>query len=249
MQDIGIPVFHDDQHGTAIVVLAALVNAAKAAGKELEELRVVISGAGAAGTAVTRLLLCLGIDRKLCTSVKEIIECDSKGIIYQGRPDLNKYKAETAKFTNPKKRKGTLADALEGADVFIGVSKGNVLAKDMVRTMNERAVVFAMANPVPEIMPQDALDAGAYIVGTGRSDFPNQINNVLAFPGVFRGALDAQASRINNEMKLAASYALAKCVKNPSRENIIPNALDKKAVKNVAGAVRKAAEETDVVRK
>ncbi|MBI2971782.1 MAG: NADP-dependent malic enzyme [Candidatus Aenigmarchaeota archaeon] len=248
LQGIGIPVFHDDQHGTAIVVLAALINAAKVAGKQLEDLRVVISGAGAAGTATTRLLLCLGIDRNICTSVREIIECDSKGIIYQGRPDLNKYKEETARFTNREQRKGTLADALQGADAVIGVSRANVLSREMVATMNDKAIVLAMANPVPEIMPDDALAAGAYIVGTGRSDYPNQINNVLAFPGVFRGALDARAVRISSEMKLAAAYALANCVNSPSKEHIIPNALDKAVVKSVSEAVRKAAIETGVTR-
>lgn len=240
LQDTGIPVFHDDQHGTAIVVLAALINAAKVAGKRLEDLKIVISGAGAAGTAIAKILLCLGFDRKICTSVKEIILVDRKGIIYDGREDLDKNKKEIAKATNTKKRKGTLQDAIAGADAFIGVSSGGVLTKEMVGSMSDNAIVFAMANPVPEIMPHDALDAGAGIVATGRSDFPNQVNNSLAFPGVFRGALDSRAGRITNEMKLAAAYALAAYVDKPSKENIIPDALDRKVVSEIAEAVKKA---------
>lgn len=247
LMDIGIPVMHDDQHGSAIVLLAALINAAKVTGKRIEGLKVVVNGAGAAGTAITNLLLCLGIDKNICTSVKEIVICDSKGIIYDGRADLNEFKKKLARVTNKSKRDGTLKDALEGADVFIGVSKGNLLTSDDLKKMNKDAIVFAMANPVPEIMPDEAKKVAA-VVGTGRSDFPNQINNSLAFPGVFRGALDAKATVINNEMKLAAAYALAGCVE-PSKENILPYTLDKKVVLKVAEAVRKAAVETGVVRK
>ncbi len=244
--DIGIPVMHDDQHGSAIVILAALMNAAKVVGKRIEDLKVVINGAGAAGTAITKLLLCLGIDKNICTSVREIVVCDSKGIIYDGRADLNEFKAQLAKVTNRSKRKGTLKDALEGADAFIGVSAGNLLNADDLRKMNKDSIVFAMANPVPEIMPEEASKVAA-VVGTGRSDFPNQINNSLAFPGVFRGALDSKATVINNEMKIAASHALANCIE-PTKDNILPYTLDKQIVPKVAEAVRKAAIESDVVR-
>lgn len=245
--DIGIPVMHDDQHGSAIVLLAALINAAKVTGKSIESLKVVVNGAGAAGTAIANLLLCLGIDKNICTSVKEIVICDSKGIIYDGRADLNEFKEKLAKVTNKSRRDGTFKNALEGADVFIGVSKANLLDSNDLKKMNKDAIVFAMANPVPEIMPDEANKVAA-VVGTGRSDFPNQINNSLAFPGVFRGALDAKATAINNEMKLAAAYALAGCVE-PSKENILPYTLDKQVALKVAEAVRKAAIETGVVRK
>ena len=238
LQGIGIPVMHDDQHGTAIVVLAGLINAAKAVGKQLEELKVVISGAGAAGTAVARLLLCLGIDRQICTSVREIIICDSKGIIHKGRADLAPHKKELADATNKSGIAGSLADAMKGCDAFIGVSAPGIVTEEMIRTMANNAIVFAMANPVPEIMP-DIAGRAAAVVATGRSDFPNQVNNVLAFPGVFRGALDARASRITNEMKLAAAYALAGCVK-PSAGRILPEALDRSVAQKVAEAVRKA---------
>jgi len=245
--DIGIPVMHDDQHGTAIVVLAALINAAKVVGKNIEDLKIVINGAGAAGTAVTKILLCLGIDRKICTSVKEIILCDSKGIIYKGRDNLNEFKQEMAKITNEQNRKGTLKDALKGADVFIGVSTANLLTADDLKVMNKDPIVFAMANPNPEIMPDEAKKVAA-VVGTGRSDFPNQINNSLAFPGVFRGALDSKATKINNEMKIAAAHALAGCVE-PTKDNILPYTLDKNVVPKVAEAVAKVAKETGVCRK
>ena len=245
--NIGIPVMHDDQHGSAIVILAALMNAAKVVNKNIEDLKVVVNGAGAAGTGVTKLLLCLGIDKNICTSVKEIAMCDSKGIIYDGRADLNEFKMQLAKITNRTRRKGTLKDALEGADVFIGVSTGNLLKGDDLRKMNKNAIVFAMANPVPEIMPDEAKKFAA-VVGTGRSDFPNQINNSLAFPGVFRGALDAKATAINNEMKIAAAHALANCI-NPTKDNILPYTLDRQVVPKIAEAVRKAAIETGVVRK
>mgnify|MGYP001602998750 FL=1 len=246
LSGIGIPVMHDDQHGSAIVVLAALINAAKVVGKKIEELKIVINGAGAAGTAVAKLLLCVGIDRKICTSVKEIVLCDSKGIIYDGRGDLNEFKKEMAKITNNGRRKGTLKDALHGADVFVGVSRGNLLTANDLRVMNKDAIVFAMANPIPEIMPDEASKVAA-VVGTGRSDFPNQINNSLAFPGVFRGALDAKAVHINNEMKIAAAKAIAGCVE-PTKDNILPYTLDKNVVTRVAEAVAKVAKETGVVR-
>jgi malate dehydrogenase (oxaloacetate-decarboxylating) len=244
--DIGIPVMHDDQHGTAIVVLAALINAAKVVGKKLEDLKIVVNGAGAAGISVVKLLHCVGMDKKICTPVKEIVLCDSKGIIYKGRDNLNKFKRQMAKIIDGYRGEGTLKDALEGADVFIGVSAGNLLNADDLRKMNEKAIVFAMANPVPEIMPGEAKKA-AMVVGTGRSDFPNQINNSLAFPGVFRGALDAKATIINNEMKIAAASAIAGCIK-PSKDNILPSTLDKNVVVKVAEAVAKAAKETGVCR-
>jgi malate dehydrogenase (oxaloacetate-decarboxylating) len=239
---IGIPVMHDDQHGTAIVALAGLINAAKVVGKNLEDLKIVINGVGAAGTAIAKLLLCIGVDSKICTSVKEIVVLDSKGIIYDGRDDLNEFKQQLAKITNGGKRSGTLKDALEGADVFIGVSKGSLLKADDLRAMNEKAIVFAMANPVPEIMPDEAKKVAA-VVGTGRSDFQNQINNSLAFPGVFKGALEARATKINNEMKIAAANAIASCVE-PTADNILPNTLDKEVAERVAEAVKKAAIET-----
>ncbi|MBI2660046.1 NADP-dependent malic enzyme [Candidatus Woesearchaeota archaeon] len=244
--NIGIPLMHDDQHGTAIVILAALLNAVKVVNKKIEDLKVVISGAGAAGTAVTKLLLCLGIDKNICTSVREIVLCDSKGIIYDGRDDLNDFKIQLAKITNRTKRIGTLTDALEGADAFIGVSRGNLLGSYDLTKMNKNGIVFAMANPIPEIMFDEAIKV-ASVVGTGRSDFPNQINNSLAFPGVFRGALDAKATAINNEMKIAAAHALANCI-SPTKDNILPYTLDKHVVPKVAEAVKKAAVETGVVR-
>jgi malate dehydrogenase (oxaloacetate-decarboxylating) len=245
LQDIGIPVMHDDQHGTAIVILAGLINAAKVVGKPLENLKVVVNGAGAAGFAVTKLLLCLGVDKKICTSVKEIIVCDSRGAIHEGRADLNPYKRDLAQYTNALQRKGTLGDIIEGADVFIGVSTGNVLTKQMILKMNKDPIVFAMANPTPEISPEEAKGA-ATVFGTGRSDYPNQINNSLAFPGVFRGALDARARIINNEMKIAAAHAIASCIPHPTKDNILPFTLDKNVSKVVAEAVRKAAIESGV---
>lgn len=247
LQGIGIPVMHDDQHGTATVVLAALLNATKVVGRNIEGLKIVINGAGAAGTAIAKMLLCVGMDRNICTSVKEIVLCDSKGIIYDGRGGLNEFKRQMAKITNGKKRKGTLKDALKGADVFIGVSKGNLLAAEDLKPMNKNAIVFAMANPTPEIMPDEAAKVAA-VVGTGRSDFPNQINNSLGFPGIFRGTLDAKATKINNEMKIAAAKAIASCCPNPTRDNILPYTLDKKVVPAVAAAVAKAARETGVCR-
>ena len=248
LQDIGIPVMHDDQHGTAIVILAALMNAAKVVGKELEDLQIVVNGAGAAGTAVTKLLSCVGYDRRICHAVKDIIVLDSQGTIYQGRGGLNRYKDEISKITNKSRIKGTLKDAVKGADVFIGVSVAGALKPEMIGEM-DKPIIFAMANPVPEIMPNLAKKAGAVVIGTGRSDFPNQVNNALAFPGVFLGALHAHARMINNEMKLAAAYALSQCVSSPNAEKIIPDPFDKKVVPAIAAAVRKAAQETGVVRK
>ncbi|HLD42135.1 MAG TPA: NADP-dependent malic enzyme [archaeon] len=246
LQDIGIPVFHDDQHGTEIVVTAALLNACKALGKNFADLTVVISGAGAAGMSITKMLTCVGFENNICSSVKNLMLCDSKGIVHKDRKDLDEKKKEMAGLTNKANKKGGLKDALQGADVFIGVSKPNLLTKEMIKSMNKNPIIFAMANPVPEIMPAEATEAGAAIVGTGRSDFPNQINNSLAFPGVFRGALDARASKITTGMRMAAVRALSSFVKNPDKNSILPNALDKESVKNIAAAVRKAAEEDGV---
>lgn len=228
LQNLGIPVMHDDQHGTAVVVLAGLINAAKVAGKEMTDLKVVISGAGAAGNACANLLDGL---------VADIVVVDSKGIINKKRQDLDPYKKKLLQFTNGKNLSGSLHDALVGTDVFIGVSAPNILRSEDIKEMNEKAVIFAMANPVPEIMPNDAKKGGAFIVGTGRSDFPNQINNSLAFPGIFKGALQAKAKKITKKMKLAASYALAELVKNPTVEKIIPGPFDKGIVEAVSGAV------------
>ncbi|MFB3765142.1 MAG: NADP-dependent malic enzyme [Methanotrichaceae archaeon] len=233
-----IPVFHDDQHGTAVVCLAALINALKVVGKDFPDIRVAISGAGAAGIAVTKFLSSFG--------AVDVILCDSKGAIHRGRTDLNKAKQEIARITNPRDVKGTLADAMRGSDVFIGLSIAGIVSSEMVESMAKDAIVFAMANPVPEIMPDDALKAGARIVATGRSDFPNQVNNVLGFPGIFRGALDVRASDINEEMKKAASLAIASLVDPVSEERIIPSPFDKKVVPAVAEAVARAAIETGV---
>ena len=243
LQGIGIPVMHDDQHGTAVVVLAALINACRVTGRRYEDLNIVVCGAGAAGYAVTRLLKCIGYDPNVCTMVHDIIVCDTQGIIYRGREGLysNKYKFILADETNHAGREGLLADAMDGADVFIGVSGPGVLSEEMIRKMNPDPIIFAMANPVPEIMPDKARHAGAAIVGTGRSDFPNQINNVLAFPGIFRGALDAYATRITDEMKVAAAHAIAGYVTKPRRDRILPNILDKGVTKRVALAVKNAA--------
>jgi len=236
-----IPIFHDDQHGTAVVTLAALINALKITGKKMSDIEVVVNGSGAAGIAITKLLMKMGL--------KNVILCDRQGAIYEGRDNLNEEKAEMAKISNLQKKKGTLAEVIKGADVFIGVSAPGVLTKEMVKTMNKDAIIFAMANPVPEIMPDEAKEAGARIVGTGRSDFKNQINNVLAFPGIFRGALDVRAKDINDEMKIAAAYAIAEAVGDKLCEDfIIPDAFDKNVAKLVAKAVSKAAIETKVAR-
>lgn len=243
LQDIGIPVFHDDQHGTAIVVLAALINACKLLGKSLFQLRVVVNGSGAAGTAITRTLKCQGYGEEVdtCMSVKDLIVCDSHGIISSHRKDLNEEKQALLKYTNINNMGGKLQDALVGADVFIGVSKGNLITADDVRTMAKDPIIFALANPIPEIMPDEAKKGGAAVVGTGRSDMPNQINNVLGFPGIFRGALDARATRITPAMELAAAYAIADCLTNPSAEHIIPATLDPVVAFRVAEAVKAVA--------
>lgn len=237
-----IPIFHDDQHGTAVVTLAAMFNALKVVGKKLDEIRVVTSGAGAAGTAIIRLLIALGL--------KDVVMCDRNGAIYEGREGLNAEKQEMAAITNRGKRSGSLAEVLKGADVFIGVSAPNCVTPEMVKSMADKAILFPMANPTPEIMPDAAKAAGAAVVGTGRSDFPNQINNVLAFPGIFRGALDVRASQINDEMKIAAARAIAGFVTDDklSADYIIPSALDRNVASAVAKAVADAARKTGVAR-
>ena len=237
-----IPIFHDDQHGTAIIVAAGLLNALKITGKKIGEIKVVMNGAGAAGIAIAKHLMNMG--------VKHITMCDSKGIICKGDPRLNAAKQEIAEVTNLEHISGTLSDAMEGADVFIGISAAGCVSEDMVKSMAESPVIFAMANPTPEIMPDLAKNAGAAVVGTGRSDFPNQINNVLAFPGIFRGALDCRASDINEEMKVAASYAIASLVDDDklSPDYILPHAFDPRVGKTVAAAVKKAAVDSGVAR-
>ena len=244
LQDLGIPVFHDDQHGTAIVLLAALLNGAKVTSRKPESMRVVINGAGAAGTAIAKLLRCVGQDPDVCVPVADVIVCDSKGAIHKGRDDLNEYKKELLKFTNRGNKGGSLQDALAGSDAFIGVSKGNLLTKADVETMADDAIVLAMANPIPEIMPDEAKAGGAAVVGTGRSDFPNQVNNLLAFPGIFRGALDANADRITESMKIAAARELAFLVREPTADRILPDPLDRSIAPCVAAAVRRAWLET-----
>jgi len=244
LQDIGIPVFHDDQHGTAIVLLAALINASRLTGKPLEEMRVVINGAGAAGTAIAKLLCCIGQNGDSCTPVKSVYLCDSRGIIHREREDLHPYKQNLLAFTNPDNRTGNIFDALKGADVFIGVSVGELLCAEDIKCMNPNPIIMAMANPVPEIMPDEAQSAGAAIVGTGRSDFPNQINNALAFPGIFRGALDAKAPRITEAMKIAAAYALADAVTDLKHDKILPEVLDKRIPYIIAEAVKSEALKT-----
>ena len=238
-----IPIFHDDQHGTAIITLAGLTNALKVVGKKKEDVRIVMNGAGAAAISIARLLLTAGF--------KNITLCDRKGAIYEGRPEgMNPIKDEMSKVTNLDKKAGSLADMLVGADVFIGVSAPGAVTTEMVKTMNKDAVVFACANPTPEIFPDDAKAGGAKVVSTGRSDFPNQINNVLAFPGIFRGAFDVRAKEINDEMKLAASEALANLITDEelSPEYIIPKAFDKRVGPAVAKAVAEAAKRTGVAR-
>ncbi|WP_416201046.1 MAG: NAD-dependent malic enzyme [Thermocaproicibacter melissae] len=237
-----IPIFHDDQHGTAVVTLAAMINALKLTGKKIDEIKVVTSGAGAAGIAIIKLLIALGL--------KNVIMCDRHGAIYEGREGLNPIKEEMAKITNREKKAGSLAEMLKGADVFIGVSAPNCVTEEMVKSMNKDPILFPMANPVPEIMPDVALKAGAAVVGTGRSDFPNQINNVLAFPGIFRGALDVRAKDINDEMKIAAAYAIASFVTPDklSPDYIIPSALDRNVASAVAKAVADAARKSGVAR-
>ncbi len=241
--EMNIPVFHDDQHGTAIVTMAGMINALKIVKKEMKDIKVVTSGAGAAGVAIIKLLMSMG--------VKDVIMCDSKGAIYEGRPSgMNKYKDEIAAKTNRGMVKGDLAEALAGADVFIGVSVADAVTPEMVKSMAKDPIIFAMANPVPEIMPELAREAGAAVVGTGRSDYPNQINNVAAFPGIFRGALDAKATSINEAMKVAAAYAIAGLVsaEELSADYITPRAFDPRLAPAVAGAVAKAALESGVAR-
>ena len=237
-----IPIFHDDQHGTAIIVAAGLLNALKITGKKIDEIKVVMNGAGAAGIAIAKHLMNMG--------VRDVTMCDSKGIICKGDERLNPVKQEMAEITNLSRKTGTLADAMVGADVFLGISAAGCVTQDMVRTMAKDPIIFAMANPTPEIMPDLAKEAGAAVVGTGRSDFPNQINNVLAFPGIFRGALDCRASDINEEMKIAASYALASIVDDDklSADYILPHAFDPRVGKAVAEAVKKAAKDSGVAR-
>ena len=241
-RELDIPVFHDDQHGTAIVVTAALINALKIVGKEMKDIKVALSGPGAAGTAIIKMLQHCG--------VKNIVACDSRGIIFRGREGLDAHKTLLAQTTNPENTSGSLADAVRGADVFVGVSAPGILTAEMVKTMEEKPVIFAMANPVPEIGYEEALAAGAAVVGTGRSDFPNQINNVLAFPGIFRGALDCGAREINYDMKTAAAAAIAELVlpEQLSPEYIIPDPFDPRVAENVARRVAEAAVATGAVR-
>jgi malate dehydrogenase (oxaloacetate-decarboxylating) len=233
LQDIGIPVMHDDQHGTAVVVLAGMINALKLADKKIEDIKIVFNGAGSAGTAICKLLLSYGL--------KDAVICDSKGIIYDGRPDLkfNKYKTELSKITNDTNIKGNLADALIKADALIGVSVPDCITAEMIKSMNNNPIIFAMANPEPEINPKLAQQCGVFIIATGRSDYPNQVNNALAFPGIFRGALDARATRITEKMKLAAATALANSIE-ANTDQILPSPLDKNIVKIIAKAVSSA---------
>ena len=241
--EVDIPIFHDDQHGTAVVCVAACINALKLVNKKWEDVSIVFSGAGAAGEAIAKLMVSMG--------AKDVVMCDRHGIIYKGRPvGMNSAKEEIAEFSNKLNKKGTLEDAVKGADIFVGVSSPGVLTEQMVKTMNKDAIVMAMANPVPEIMPDLALSAGAKVVGTGRSDFPNQINNVLAFPGIFRGALDCRATDINEEMKMAAAKAIASLVSDEELkpEYIIPTPFDKRVGPTVAKAVKEAAVATGVNR-
>ncbi len=239
-EELDIPVFHDDQHGTAIVTAAALINALKLADKKMEDIKVVINGAGAAGIAIAKFLMAFG--------VKEIIACSSRGVIVEGDTRFNAAQQELAKITNRNFIKGTLADAIKGADVFVGVSVANCVTKDMVRSMADKPILFTCANPVPEILPEDALDAGAFIVGTGSSQYANQINNVLVFPGLFRGALDVRASTVNIEMMMAASRGIASCVTDEQLKTdyILPYAYDKRSHECVAKAVAEAAIATGV---
>lgn len=241
-QECDIPIFHDDQHGTAVVTLAAMINALKLVKKDIRDIEVVVNGSGAAGIAVTRLLMAMGL--------RKVILCDTKGAIYEGRDNLYAEKAEMAKISNTEKKKGRLEDVIVGADIFIGVSTAGILTREMVRSMAKEPIIFAMANPTPEIMPDEAKEAGAAVVGTGRSDFPNQINNVLAFPGIFRGALDVRARDINDEMKIAAACAIADLVSdeelNPGY--VIPASFDTRVAKRVAEAVACAAVKSGVGR-
>ena len=237
-----IPIFHDDQHGTAVVTAAAMINAMKLTGRRLDEQECVISGVGAAGVAITRLLMRMGL--------RNVILCDTKGAIWEGREGLNPFKQEMARISNREMKKGSLQDVIKGAEIFIGVSAPGIVTQDMVRSMNPNPLIFAMSNPVPEIMPDLAKEAGAAVVGTGRSDFPNQINNVLAFPGIFRGALDVRARDINDEMKIAAAYAIAGLISDEelTPDYIIPAPFDPRVAPAVAKAVAKAARDSGVAR-
>lgn len=241
-KELNIPVFHDDQHGTAIVLSAAIINSLKLINKKIEDLEIVINGPGAAGLAIAKMLISMG--------VKNIVLCGLNGALEEGMDDLNWAQEEMLKVTNIHNEKGLLADVIKNKDVFIGVSGPNCVTKEMVSTMNEKSIILAMANPTPEIMPDQAKEGGAYIVGTGRSDFPNQVNNVLAFPGIFRGALDVRATEINEEMKIAAANAIANSIKigdlNP--DNILPKSFDRDVAKNVAEAIKEAAIKTGVAR-
>ncbi|MDD4089203.1 MAG: NAD-dependent malic enzyme [Tissierellia bacterium] len=241
-KELDIPVFHDDQHGTAVIVLAGIINGLKVVGKKIENVTAVVSGAGAAGTAISKLLVSSGI--------KDVIICNSRGILDKNDEKLDPIRKEMALKTNKTNKKGTLADAMAGADIFIGVSAPNIVTKEMIESMNENSIAFAMANPVPEVLPEVALAGGIRVMGTGRSDFPNQINNVLAFPGIFRGAFDVRAKEINEEMKLAAAHAIAGLVTEEelNEEYIIPKAFDKRVAKAVAKAVSEAAIKTGVNR-
>lgn len=241
-KELDIPVFHDDQHGTAIVVLAGIINALKVVGKKIEDVTAAVSGAGAAGIAISKLLMNAGI--------KDVIICNSRGILDKEDESLDPIRREMAQITNKENRKGSLADAIAGTDIFLGVSAPNIVTQEMVESMNENAIAFAMANPVPEVLPEVALAGGIKVMGTGRSDFPNQINNVLAFPGIFRGALDVRASEINEEMKLAAAYAIAGLVADEelNEEYIIPAAFDERVAPAVAKAVAEAAIKTGVAK-
>ena len=241
-KELDIPVFHDDQHGTAVIVLAGIINGLKVVGKKIEDAAVVVSGAGAAGIAISKLLVSSGI--------KDVIICNSKGILDKNDEKLDPIRKEMALKTNKTNKKGSLADAMAGADIFIGVSAPNIVTKEMIESMNKNSIAFAMANPVPEVLPEVALAAGIRVMGTGRSDFPNQINNVLAFPGIFRGAFDVRAKEINEEMKLAAAHAIAELVTEEelNEEYIIPKAFDKRVAKAVAKAVSEAAIKTGVNR-
>jgi malate dehydrogenase (oxaloacetate-decarboxylating) len=241
LQDLGIPVFHDDQHGTAIVVLAGLINATRVVKKNFADLKVVVNGAGAAGVAIIKMLKCIGLsDNQECTAVKEVIACDTRGIIGSRRKDLNLAKIDLLNYTNNNDISGTVQDALIDADVFIGVSAPGILNRNDIKTMAKDAIIFACANPTPEINPNEAYKGGAAIVGTGRSDLPNQVNNVLAFPGIFRGALSAKATSITPAMKLAAAHAIADCIVKPTKDVVIPSTLDMTVADKVAKAVSKA---------
>jgi malate dehydrogenase (oxaloacetate-decarboxylating) len=237
-----VPIFHDGQHGTAVVSLAAMLNALKLTGKDINDIEVVVNGSGAAGIAVTRLLMSMGL--------KKVILCDRKGAIYEGRDGLNEEKTLMAKISNLDKKKGSLVEVIKGADVFLGLSAPGMVTQDMVKTMAKDPIIFAMANPTPEIMPDEAIAAGAKVVGTGRSDFPNQINNVLAFPGIFRGALDVRARDINDEMKIAAAKSIASLVSDEELcpEFILPEPFDQRVGSTVAKAVAEAARKTGVAR-